>query len=150
MLTKSFGNFGATGNYTYIYSKIYSIKSYTDLQQQVTYDKLQKRPMQGQTNNTVNLSVFYRNDFKKIFAQVAYQYIGKTLARVYPVYGFDYYQQPQSFLSASAEYSFSKHFTAFGKFNNLLNTPTYYKINSLTVGKDVFEMQFLLGLKYTH
>ncbi|MBV9961978.1 MAG: TonB-dependent receptor [Parafilimonas sp.] len=147
---KSFGNFGVSGNYTYIYSKIYSIKSYTDLQLQTTYDKLQKRPMQGQTNNTINLSVFYNNEKRKLYAQVAYQYLGKTLDQVYPIYGYDYYQQPQSFLSASIDYGFKKHFTAFGKFNNLLNTPTYYKINTLIVGKDVFEAEFLLGIRYNN
>ncbi len=147
---KSFGNFGFTANYTYIYSKIYSIKSYTDLQAQTTVDKLQKRPLQGQTNNTGNLSVFYRNDAKKFYVQVAYEYIGKTLDQVYPVYGYDYYQQPQSFLSASAECALKRHVTVFGKFNNLLNTPSYYKINTLTVGKDVYKAEFLLGFRYTN
>ncbi len=147
--TKSIGNFGVTGNYTYIYSKISSIKSYTDLQAQTTYDKLQQRPMQGQTNNTINLSVFYRNDKRKLFAQVAYQYLGKTLDQVYPYFtAIDYYQLPQSLLSASADYGFGKHFTLFGKFNNLLNTPTYYKINTLTVGKDVYKAEFLVGVRY--
>ncbi len=144
--SKSFGDFGFTGNYTYIYSKIFSIKSYTDLQAQTTVDKLQKRPMQGQTNNTLNLSAFYHA--KKLYVQLAYQYIGKTLDQVYPIYGYDYYQQPQSFLSASGEYSLKKHFTLFGKFNNLLNTPSYYKINTLTVGKDVYKAEFLLGFRY--
>ncbi len=145
---KTFGNIGFSANYTYIYSKIYSIKSYTDLAAQTTYDKLQKRTMQGQTNNTANLSLYYRNTQKKIFVQVAYQYLGKTLSQVYPIYGFDYYQQPQSFLAASAEYGLGKHLTFFGKFNNLLNTPTIYKINTLTVGKDIYKASFLLGFRY--
>jgi TonB-dependent receptor len=148
--TKNIGNFGVTGNYTYIYSKIFSTKSYTDLQQRITYDSLQKRPMQGQTGNTVNLSVFYHTQDRRLFIQVAYQYLGLTLDQVYPIFGDDYYQQPQSFLSASADYGFAKHFTVFGKFNNLLNTPTYYKISTLTVGKDVFESEFLIGVRYSN
>jgi TonB-dependent receptor len=148
--TKNIGNFGVTGNYTYIYSKIFSTKSYTDLQAQTTYDKLQERPMQGQTNNTVNLSVFYHNQKKRLFVQVAYQYLGKTLDQVYPIYGYDYYQLPQSLLSASADYGFGRHFTIYGKFNNLLNTSTNYKINTLEVGKDVFEAQFLVGIRYSN
>ncbi|HVX28128.1 MAG TPA: TonB-dependent receptor [Parafilimonas sp.] len=150
VFTKYFGNVGITGNYTYIYSKIYSIKSYTDLQAQTTYDKLQKRPMQGETNNTVNVSLLYKNDKKKIFAQLAYQYLGRTLAEVYPIYGFDYYQKPQSFLSFSAEYNLSRRFTLFGKFNNILNTPTYYNINNLVVGKDVFYSNFQVGFRYSN
>ncbi len=147
--TKYFGNIGITGNYTYIYSKIYSIKSYTDLQAQTTYDKLQERPMQGQTDNTANVSLLYRGTHRRFFAQLAYQYIGNTLARVYPIYGYDYYQQPQSFLALSAEYSFKKHFTVFGKFNNILNTATTYKINTLIVGQDVFKSNALIGFRYS-
>jgi TonB-dependent receptor len=148
--TKNIGNFGVTGNYTYIYSKIFSTKSYTDLQAQTTYDKLQERPMQGQTNNTVNLSVFYNNVKRRLFVQMAYEYLGKTLDQVYPIYGYDYYQLPQSLLSASADYGLGKHFTIYGKFNNLLNTPTTYKINTLEVGKDVFEAEFLVGIRYSN
>ena len=149
--TKYFGNLGLTGNYTYIYSAIRSNKSYTDLTTRTTYDKLQKRPMQGQTNHTVNLSVLYKNSKAGAFAQLSYEYLGKTLALVYPVFGFDYYRQPQSFLALSAEKQLhNRHFTAFGKFNNLLNTPTYNKINELVTVKDIYKSSFSIGLRYSH
>ncbi|MGH2564129.1 MAG: TonB-dependent receptor domain-containing protein, partial [Ginsengibacter sp.] len=151
VFTKYFGTIGVTGNYTYIYSEISSPKFYTDLAAQTTVQKLQKRPLQGQTNNSVNLSLLYRNINKKIFAQLAYEYVGKTLARVYDVYGYDYYQTPQSFLALSAEKQLrNTHFTAFGKFNNLLNTATINKINNLLVVKDNYKANFSIGLRYSN
>lgn len=148
VLTKYIGSFGVTGNYTYIYSSIYSTKSYTDLQARTTYDKLQQRPMQGQTDHTANFSVLYKEKKGRYFLQAAYNYTGKTLWRVYPIYGYDYYQQPQSFLSFSGEYMPAKKITLFAKFNNLLNTATNYRINTLLVGKEVFNSNFLIGIRY--
>ncbi len=149
--TKYFGSFGITGNYTYIYSKIYSHKSYTDPQAGTTNpDTLQGRPMQGQTDNTLNVSLLYKGRHNKFFAQLAYEYLGTTLSQVYYIYGYDYYQQPQSYLSLSAEYQANRRFNFFGKFNNLLNTPTYFKIDNLVVGKDTYKASFLVGLRYTY
>ncbi len=149
--SKYYGNIGITGNYTYIYSEISSPKFYTDFAAQTTVTRLQKRPLQGQTNSTINVSLLYKNDKRKIFAQLAYEYIGKTLARVYPIYNYDYYQSPQSFLALSAEKQLrNPHFTAFGKFNNLLNTPTENKINNLLVVKDNYKANFSLGLRYSN
>lgn len=149
--TKYFGNIGMTGNYTYIYSKILSPKFYTDVVAQTTVSRLQKRPLQGQTNNSINYSLLYRNNKQKVFVQLAYQYVGKTLARVYSVYGYDYYQTPQSFLALSAEKQlFNRHFTVFGKFNNLLNTATVNKINNLLVAKDTYKANFSIGFRYSN
>jgi len=148
--TKYFGNIGITGNYTYLYSKIYSTKSYTDLIRGVTFDSLQKRPMQGQTDHTLNLSLLYKNEKRKLFAQLAFEYIGKTLALVYPVYGYDYYQQPQSILSFSAEKQLSKHFTLFTKLNNLLNTHTRQQINNLLLVDETTKFNFSLGIRYAN
>jgi TonB-dependent receptor len=150
--TKYFGSLGVTGNYTYIYSEISSPKFYTDVVAQTTDPKrLQKRPLQGQTNNSINASLLYRDNKHRLFVQFAYEYLGKTLARVYPVYGYDYYQTPQSFLSLSAEKQLrNKHFTFFGKFNNLLNTATVNKINNLLVVKDEFKANFSIGARYSN
>ena len=148
--TKYWGNFGVTGNYTYIKSNISSPKSFTDLVAGTTTQKLQSRPMQGQTDNTLNVSLLYKNEKKKVFVQLAYQYLGKSLAIVYPIYGADYYQQPQSSLSLSAEKDLNNHFIAFGKFNNLLNTTTTTKINSLIGISDTYRPSYSLGLRYSY
>ena len=149
--TKYFGSFGITGNYTYIWSQILSTKFKTNLTTRTTDTVLQKRPMQGQTNNTLNLSLLYRNKKNHLFIQLSYEYLGKTLAKVYPVYGYDYYQTPESFLALSAEKQLkNKHFTVFGKFNNLLNTPTTNKINSLLTIQDTYKASYSIGIRYSN
>jgi outer membrane receptor protein involved in Fe transport len=149
--TRYFGDIGLTGNYTYIHSKIYSIKSFTDFARSMTYDSLQKRPMQGQTDHTLNLSLLYRNDKSKLFVQLAYEYIGRTMALVYPLYGYDYYQRPQSFLALSAEKQLrNRHFSVFSKFNNLLNAHTRQQINNLLVVDETTKFNFSFGLRYSN
>ena len=150
--TKYFGNFGLSGNYTYIISNISSPKFYTNVLAGTTEpNRLQSRPMQGQTDHTLNLSILYKNDKKGFYTQVSYQYLGKTLAQVYPVYGYDYYQSPQSFLSASAEQQLNRtKFIIFGKFNNLLNTASINKINNLLVRKDIYNSNFSIGIRYNN
>lgn len=149
-ITKYVGDFGITGNYTFIYSNVNSPKIVPDSASSSgkTLFKTQSRPLQGQSNNVVNLSLLYKNDKHKIFAQLAYEYIGRTLSEVYPNYGYDYYQKPQSFLSLSAEKSLNHQFTVFGKLNNILNTPTKIEINGITVGKDIYKANFLVGIRY--
>ncbi len=86
-------------------------------------DTLEKRPLQGQTDHTLNVSFLYRNKNSNLFAELAFQYIGRSISVVYPIYGYDYYQQPQANLAFSAEKGLNnKHFTVFTKWNNLLNT----------------------------
>jgi len=150
--TKYFHNIGITGNYTYIYSKIFSPKFYTDVVAQTTdANRLQKRSLQGQTDNSINLSLLYKSNKHKFFAELAYEYLGKTLARVYPVYGYDYYQAPQSFLALSAEKQLrNKHFILFGKFNNLLNTADVNRINHLLVVRDTYKANFSIGIRYSN
>ena len=151
-ITKYFGDFGITSNYTFIHSNVKSPKIVPDSASSSgkTLFKTQSRPLQGQSNNVVNLSLLYKNDRHKVFAQLAYEYIGKTLSEVYPNYGYDYYQKPQSFLSLSAEKSLNHHFTIFGKINNILNTPTVLEINGITVGRDIYKANFNVGIRYAH
>ena len=152
--TKYFGEFGITGNYTYLYSRVLSNKSYTDYSYnppRPVADTLQERPLQGETNNTVNVSLIYRNSRSGFFAEIAYQYLGKTLSVVYPLLGYDYYQNPYSVLAFSAEKMLrNKHFTVFTKWNNLLNTAISYTINTLQTERDVTNFNFSFGLRYTY
>ena len=152
VFTKYFGAWGISGNYTYIYSKIYSNKSYYNLATgYINADTLQKRSLQGQTDHTLNLSLMYKNRERGFFAELAFQYLGKSIAVVYPIYGYDYYQQPQSNLAFSAEKELkNRHFTLFGKFNNLLNTHLKQEINNLRVVDEETKFNFSLGLRYAH
>jgi TonB-dependent receptor len=149
--TKYFGNIGITGNYSYVYSRIKSTKTYINAIRGTANDSLQSRPLGGQTDHTLNLSLLYRNERAHSFVQLSYQYLGKTLAQVYSTYGYDYYQQPQSSLSVSAEQGLAnKHFTLFGKFNNLLNTATVDKIGALETVRDIYKSSFSIGLRYAN
>jgi TonB-dependent receptor len=154
VLTKYIGNFGITGNYTYLYSRIFSNKAYTDYRYnppRPVPDTLQERPLQGETNNTVNLSLIYKNSKKGFFAEIAYQYLGKTLSVVYPLLGYDYYQNPYSMLAFSAEKILAnKHFTVFTKWNNLLNTAITYSINNLQTQQVETKLNFSFGLRYVY
>jgi outer membrane receptor protein involved in Fe transport len=149
--TKYFGHFGLAANYAYIYSNVQSSKIVPDSAGpgNTTVFKLQSRPLQGQTKHSLNASLLYRDKKHGLFVQLAYQYLSSTLSQIYANYGYDYYTQPQSFLSLSAEKALGKHFTVFGKFNNLLNTPTTIKINNITVGQDIYKANYNVGLRYT-
>ncbi len=149
--SKYFGNLGVSGNYTYTYSNINTTKIYTSTDASgvtTSVPKLQSRPLQGQTGNVVNLSLLYKNDKQKAFVQLAYTYSSRTLTLVYSNYGYDYYQQPQSFLALSGEKQVSKHFTLTTKVNNILNTPTTVKINDLIQSKDIYNVSFNIGFRY--
>ncbi|WP_214070392.1 TonB-dependent receptor [Mucilaginibacter sp. dw_454] len=149
--TKYFGRIGVSANYAYIYSNVTSLKDFPDTTQKNTaVGKLESRPLQGQTKNSANASLMYRDGAHKVFVQLAYQYIGTTLSQVYNNYGYDYYHQPQSFLALSGEKGVGKHFTLFGKFNNLLNTPTTTTINNITVGRDIYKANYNIGLRYVN
>lgn len=154
--SRYFGDLGVSANYTYTYSNISSPKFYTSVNPSdptaapTTVLKLQSRPLQGQTGDVVNFSLLYKNDKQKAFVQLAYTYTSRTLPFVYSNYGYDYYQQPQSFLALSGEKQINKHITLTAKVNNLLNTPTTIKINNLIQSRDVSNASFNVGFRYAH
>ena len=150
--SRFFGKIGISGNYTYTHSNINTTKIYTSTDAEgvtTSVKRLQSRPLQGQTGNVANLSLLYKNDKHKAFIQLAYSYTDKTLVSVYPNFGYDYYQQPQSYLSLSGEKKLYKHLTAAVKINNILNTPTTIKIGDLTQSREIYNVSFNLGLRYS-
>jgi outer membrane cobalamin receptor len=145
--TEYWGRFGVTGNYTYTYSVIHDSASSNFLHERVGFD----RPLQGQTDHIVNISLLYKDTKHGAFAQLAYGYQGKTLAQVGTDYQSNYYQKPMNTLAFSAEKDFHTHFTVFGKFNNLLNTPSIQVLqqNNLQVSKDIYKASYEIGLRYS-
>jgi len=155
--TKYFGNFGITGNYTFVNSNIRVQKTYNTTTLDPTTGQPVAgtvtlpldRPLQGQARNIANVSLLYRARPARFYVQLSYQFTDRTL-QVVNAAGPDYYQQPQSFLALALEKGLSRRFTAFGKFNNLLNTATTLRVgtSTLIVQRDETRADYLLGLRY--
>ena len=144
--TKYWGKFGVTGNYTYTHSSISSWKkSYKG------DSVLETRPMQGQTDHVANVCLLYKDVKKGFFAQLAFEYQGNTLAQTSLYYQSDYYQKPMNTLAFSLEKDIHKHFTVYGKFNNLLNTPSkQYVQKTILVSQDIYKATYTVGIRYAH
>jgi TonB-dependent receptor len=143
--TQYWGKIGVTGNYTYTHS---NINAYT-IRKGVPGTK-ESRPLQGQTDHVANVSLLYKDTKAGFFAQLAYEFQGTTLVQVNSLqYQSDYYQRPQNFLAFSIEKDIRKHFTVFGKFNNLLNTPAVqYVQKTLDVSRDIYKATYEIGIRF--
>jgi len=147
--TKYVQHFGLSGNYTYTHSVISDHqKVFNDAATGQTYVVTQDRPLQSQANHIANLSLLFRDRPTGFYAQISYQYTGRILQLVGA--NFDYYQRPLSSLACSVDKSITRHFTAFVKLNNLLNTKTILTVNQsdLILQQDAFKATYLLGVRY--
>lgn len=175
-VTKYFGHFGLSANYTYTKSQVTTSKlfyyhdSTTGLPSSgQNTNKLvnQTRPLQGQADNVGNLSLLYKNQKIGLDIQIAFVYTGQRLSLVSPVYNADYYQSPYSQLDFSFEKRIIKHFSVYAKVNNLTNAPAKWYIlqsnnfrsgravlpdqdsdNKILVQKDIYKITFLGGFRY--
>ena len=167
VITKYIGMFGVSANYTYTHSSITTNKQYfyRDATLGITSKIVsQTRPMQGQADNIGNLSLLYKNPKIGLDMQVAFVYTGKRISQVSPYYGLDYYQLGQGVLDFSFEKRISRHFSIYGKVNNLTNTPSKtviyqapdptYKFpdqqftTKTVVGKDIYQLTILAGIRF--
>lgn len=150
--THYFGNLGVAGNYTYVNSSITVQKTYNTFDANGTAGQFTQRltrPLQGQARNLANASLLYRSRPARFYAQLSYQFTDRTLQLVNSA-GPDYYLQPRSFLALSLEKGLGRHLTAFGKFNNLLNTAATLQVGTsdLVVRRDETRADYLVGLRY--
>jgi hypothetical protein len=141
------GDFGLSGNYAYNYSDVNALK--VDRNNPLAR-VFEHRMLTGASVHDLNLSFLYRNKEAKLNAQIAYQYLGKTLVGIYPDNGDNYIQQPLSSLAFSADKAISKHFTIFTKLNNLLNTHTTVVLHNFQNGNEVTKATYLLGMRYNY
>lgn len=146
--TKYVQHFGLSGNYTYTHSALTDRKVFNDPTTGSSYTVSQVRPLQSQADHIVNLSLLFRDKPTGFYAQISYQYTGRILQLVNP--NFDYYQRPLSSLALSADKDITRHFTAFVKLNNLLNTKTTLTVSQsdLVLQQDAFKATYLLGVRY--
>ncbi len=167
VFTKYFGMFGVSANYTYTKSEITTTKQYfyRDAVLGITSKLVsQTRPLQGQADHIGNLSLLYKNPKIGLDIQVAFVYTGQRIAQVSPYYNLDYYQLGQGILDFSFEKTFGRHFSFYGKVNNLTNTPSRTVIlqappagnqfpdqafsDKTVVGKDIYQINILGGFRY--
>ena len=172
LVTKYFGVFGVSANYTYTHSSITTNKLlyYNDpvngLQQKVVE---QTRPLQGQADNTGNLSLLFKSQKIGLDMQLAFVYTGERIAQVSQYYNLDFYAHPLSQLDFSFEKTIVKKLSFYGKINNLTNaiSKIYLKYphaniegreqeflgtqdiaNQTRVESDMYKVSFLGGLRY--
>lgn len=126
---KYFGNFGVAFNYTYTRSKVSSIKSIYYLSETgaaINTTTIQNRPQQGQSAHIGNFALLYKDTRRKIDAQLAVVYTGERINTLSLYLNLDNWEKATTILDFSIQKKFGKHFTLYGKANNLLNTP--YKL----------------------
>ena len=145
--TRYWGNLGLSGNYAYNYSDVAGLK--VDRNNPVAR-VIEHRMLTGASVHDLNLSFLYRNKDAKFNAELAYQYLGKTLVGIYPDNGDNYIQQPLSSLAFSADKAISKHFTLFTKLNNLTNTHTTVVLHNFQNGNEITKATYLLGMRYNY
>lgn len=139
-VVKNFGNISFTGNYTFTVSRITQSKKYKQRQNPadpssdiITVTQLQQRPLQGQSNNLVNLTIGYRIPRLGFTCQLAGIYTGKRIEDVSGWYNLDSWQKGYAILNFSMEKTFHRHWRAFARISNLLNAGRTVYLNSAAV-----------------
>jgi outer membrane receptor protein involved in Fe transport len=174
VFAKYFGQFGVVANYTYTKSQITTDKLYyyrTAAGTVTSRTQSETRPLQGQSDHIGNVAWIYKNSKLGLNMQAAFVYTGTRIALVNPAYGLDYWQAPTEQVDFSIEKTIGKHFSIFGKANNLTNTPYVLELhqsynaylaapgsrplalqtdpnNVITVQKDLFKTSYLFGIRY--
>ncbi len=172
VVTKYFGVFGVSANYTYTKSSITNDSMIlSDAATRQTKYVSETRPLQGQSNHIGNLSLIYKNPRIGLDMQAALVYTGERISYISPYYGLHYWQAPTTQLDFSFEKRIVKKLTAYGKINNLTNAPfelslhqsynAYLKSsgsrplalqsdpdNKIIIQKDFYKTSYLFGLRY--
>jgi outer membrane receptor protein involved in Fe transport len=175
VVTKYFGMFGVSANYTYTHSEVTTKKLLYHFVPGVGNQKdstFQTRPLQGQANHVGNISLLYKNPKIGLEMQLALAYTGDRIAQVSQYANLDFWQKPFTQLDFSLEQRLSKQFHFYTKINNLTNAPNkqyikypYSTINRQSSGnyvlpfqdagknytivqKDIYNLNFLVGVKY--
>ncbi len=175
VVTKYFGVFGISANYTYTKSSItndsmiYSFRNSSG--NIVSKRQSETRPLQGQSNNVGNLSLIYKNPKIGLDFQAALVYTGERISFISPYLGLHYWQAPTTQLDFSFEKRIVKKLTVYGKVNNITNAPfdlslhqsynTYLAAsgsralalqtgpgNKIIIQKDYYKTTYLLGFRY--
>jgi len=175
VVTKFFGVFGISANYTFTKSSIsndHMIYSYrNDAGAIVSKQVSETRPLQGQSNHIGNLSLIYKSPKIGLDIQTALVYTGQRISFISPYLGLHYWQSPTTQLDISFEKRIIKKLTVYGKINNLTNAAfelslhqsynAYLKSsgsralalqsdtdNKIVIQQDYYKTSYLFGLRY--
>ena len=169
VVTKYFGKFGISANYTYTHSKVTTNKLlYHYVGNTIKTDTVsQSRPLQGQADNIGNISLIYKDPKIGLDIQIALAYTGDRIAQVEPYYEEDIWQKAYAQLDFSGEKRIARRFYFFAKINNLTNAPNklYIKFphaqvaeqplpyqagnnNNTIVERDYYNVSFLGGIRF--
>jgi outer membrane receptor protein involved in Fe transport len=178
VITKYFGKFGISANYTYTHSRIttpklvYSFWHYPNgSTADTTTSTNQSRPLQGQADHVGNLSFLYKDSRMGLDVQLAMSYIGNRIVQVSQYYNLDIWQKPIGQLDLSFEKRIVKRLTFYAKISNLTNSKPkqYMKIpykvvngnfsnysipfqdpgsNYTVTQREIYKLSFLAGFRY--
>lgn len=175
VVTKYFGAFGISANYTYTKSGITNdsmIYSFRNTAGAIVSKRVSEtRPLQGQSNHIGNLSLIYKNPKIGLDIQTALVYTGERISFISPYLGLHYWQSPTTQLDVSFEKRIVKKLTVYGKINNLTNAPYELSLhqsynaylqssgsralalqsdpeNKIIIQKDFYKTAYLFGLRY--
>jgi outer membrane receptor protein involved in Fe transport len=174
VVTKYFGAFGISANYTYTKSSITDslLYSFRNTAGAIVSSKVEEtRPLQGQSNHIGNLSLIYKNPKIGFDLQVAGVYTGERISFLSPYSGLNYWQSPTTTLDISFEKRIVNKLTIYGKINNITNAPFELSLhesynnymaasgsrplalqtdpeNRIIIQKDYYRTTFLLGLRF--
>ncbi|MBC7689565.1 MAG: TonB-dependent receptor, partial [Aquabacterium sp.] len=175
VVTKYFGSFGISANYTYTKSAITNdsmIYSFRNTAGAIVSKRVSEtRPLQGQSDHIGNLSLLYKNPAIGLDIQTALVYTGQRISFISPYLGLHYWQSPTTQLDVSFEKRIIKKLTVYGKINNLTNTPFVLSLHQpydnylqssgsrplalqsdpgskIIIQKDFYKTSYLFGLRY--
>ena len=173
--TKFIGSFGISANYTFTNSSITNdslILSYRNTAGQIVSKRVSEtRPLQGQSNHVGNLSFIYKNPKIGFDFQTALVYTGERISFISPYAGLNYWQSPTTTIDISFEKKIGKHFSFYGKVNNLTDAPMELSLhqsynnyiaasgsrvlalqtdvnNRIIIQKDYYRTTYLFGIRY--
>ncbi len=159
VVAKHFGGLGFSANYSYVFSQITSTKQvtsediYGDLVQ--TYYQ-QKRPLQSQSPQIVNVILSYAGDPWGTSANLSYNYTGKSLIAVSRLDGYDTYQEGVGQLDFSADQQLLANLKLSVKLINITNAQAVTQVLSgqyiqhapITIERDLNKMRGTIGISY--
>ncbi|HTY09900.1 MAG TPA: TonB-dependent receptor [Bacteroidota bacterium] len=157
--SKHFGGLGITANYSYVFSQITSTKQvsaediYGDLVQ--SYYQ-QKRPLQSQSPQIVNVTLSYVSPAWGTSGNLSYNYTGKSLLAVSRLDGYDTYQDGVSELDLSADQQLFSSMKISIKVINLTNSKAvtevvsgqYVQHSPIVIERDLNKIRGSIGISY--